>query len=54
MQTRKYPRTMQEAFGPYTDNRIAEEADRPLDWQDRIVIQACVVCAFALIVVVML
>ena len=24
MQTRKYPRTMQEAFGPYTSNRIEE------------------------------
>lgn len=24
MQTRKYPRTMQEAFGPYTDNQIHE------------------------------
>ena len=24
MQTRKYPRTMQEAFGPYTSNHIEE------------------------------
>lgn len=24
MQTRKYPRTLQQAFGPYTDNRIHE------------------------------
>ena len=24
MQTRKYPRTMQEAFGPYTSNQIEE------------------------------
>ena len=27
MQTRKYPRTLQEAFGPYTSNRI-DEPDR--------------------------
>lgn len=53
MNTRRYPRTMQEAFGPYTDNQICEP-ERPMDWQDRIVIKACAACALALLVVVML
>lgn len=26
MNTRRYPRTLKEAFGPYTDNRICEPA----------------------------
>jgi hypothetical protein len=26
--TRKHPRTLQEAFGPYTDSRIADTDDR--------------------------
>jgi len=33
--TRKHPRTLQEAFGPYTDDRI-EEPLRPLDRADKI------------------
>jgi len=27
MQTRKYPRTLQEAFGPYTSSKIEERRD---------------------------
>ena len=41
MNTRKYPRTLNEAFGPYTSNRIDE--DLPMDWQDYLVIAACIV-----------
>lgn len=33
--TRKHPRTLQEAFGPYTDDHI-EEPLRPLDRADKI------------------
>lgn len=33
--TRKHPRTLQEAFGPYTDDRI-EEPLRPLDGRDKV------------------
>lgn len=33
--TRKHPRTLQEAFGPYTDSQI-EEPLRPLDRADKI------------------
>lgn len=33
MQTRKHPRTLQEAFGPYTDHRIADhDTDYPPSW----------------------
>jgi hypothetical protein len=47
MQTRQYPRTMQQAFGPYTDHRIAE--DPPVwDWQDAVVFGGCVVVALVL------
>lgn len=28
MNTRKYPRTMQEAFGPYTSNQIEDREER--------------------------
>ena len=51
MQTRKYPRTLQEAFGPYTDSRI-EEAKRPLDRDDKIVMVGCVVVAIALSIII--
>jgi len=27
--TRRHPRTLQEAFGPYTDNRIADDEQTP-------------------------
>jgi hypothetical protein len=27
--TRRHPRTLQEAFGPYTDNRIEDEEQTP-------------------------
>jgi hypothetical protein len=38
---------MQQAFGPYTDHRIAE--DPPVwDWQDAVVFGGCVVVALVL------
>lgn len=49
MQTRKYPRTMQEAFGPYCDNRIAE--DHPMDWQDKVVMVGSIVCAICVVLI---
>lgn len=53
MQTRKYPRTLQEAFGPYTDNRIVEPK-RPFDRDDKIVMIGCIVAAVALAIIVSL
>lgn len=50
MQTRKYPRTMKEGFGPYTDNTLLPMKEtQPLDWQDVVVVLGS---AAALIVVV--
>lgn len=49
--TRKYPRTLQEAFGPYTDNCVVEPV-RPMDWRDKVVMAASVVAAVACFVAV--
>lgn len=51
MQTRKYPRTMNEAFGPYAHQCPIVEPQRPIDWQDRVVIAGSVIAAVALAVV---
>ena len=34
---------MQSAFGPYTSHDI-QESQRPMDWQDRVVLAGCWVC----------
>lgn len=44
MNTRKYPRTLNEAFGPYAGSKI-EEAGMPFDKADAIVIWGCVIAA---------
>jgi len=41
MNTRKHPRTLNEAFGPYTSSRIDD--DLPMDWQDKVVVGGCFV-----------
>lgn len=52
LNTCKHPRTMQEAFGPYVNNHIAEAED-PMDWQGLIIIlgSAVVVVVFLALVV---
>jgi len=50
MNTRKYPRTLQQAFGPYTSSHI-EEHKQPMDWQDVVVTVACCVIGFIWLVV---
>jgi hypothetical protein len=49
----KHPRTLNEALGPYTNNRIVE-VDPPFDWQDKLVVVAGIVaaCACALIITI--
>ena len=44
MNTRKHPRTLNEAFGPYAGNVISEPV-RPFDWQDRVVMIASIIAA---------
>lgn len=53
MQTRRFPRTMQEAFGPYTDDNLYEP-QRPMDWEDKVVLTGCVVTAIIFLVCVFL
>lgn len=48
MNTRKFPRTMQEAFGPYTDHRIYEPV-QPMHRNDKIVTTACAVALACLL-----
>jgi len=51
MNPRKFPRTMQQAFGPYTDHRIYEPV-QPMHRNDKIVTTACAValaCLLALL-----
>ena len=52
MNTRKYPRTLQEAFGPYTSRQI-DEPVRPFDRADKIVMFGAAV-AFAVLCVLMI
>jgi hypothetical protein len=49
MNTRRYPRTLQEAFGPYCGHHITEP--KPLHPHDRLVIRASVLAAVALAVI---
>lgn len=48
MNTRKYPRTLSEAFEPYTSTKI-EEAGMPLDKADAIVICGCALAAVVVV-----
>lgn len=42
--TRKYPRTMKEAFGPYTSDQLASPStDEPMPVADRIVLAASLI-----------
>ena len=49
MQTRKYPRTLQQAFGPYTSNRI-DTQDR-FEWSP-VRIALCVVYLAAIVTLI--
>lgn len=49
MNSRKYPRTLQEAFGPYTSRDLVEPK-RPLDWQDRVILGSSAVAAIVFVV----
>lgn len=40
MNTRKYPRTLQEAFGPYTSREVLDKTE--FDTSDLIVMAVCV------------
>lgn len=46
---RKHPRTLQQAFGPYTSNVITEEAD-PINWWAWAILAAVLVGAVWILV----
>jgi len=43
MNTRKFPRTIKEAFGPHSCQEV-EPSDPPLSFGDKVVMAACLVC----------
>jgi hypothetical protein len=47
--TRKYPRTLQEAFGPYASGSQLHTEYDPMPKADRIVVTACLIAAIALV-----
>ena len=47
---RKYPRTLQEAFGPYAHGSQLHTEQPAINKDDKIVLAACAVAAAALIV----
>lgn len=51
MNTRRYPRTMAEAFGPYTDNRLHAPSERGRNWAT-VVYAVMLVAAIAATVIV--
>lgn len=49
--TRRYPRTLTEAFGPYHHLAPLETEYMPMNRKDKIVIWGCVIAAIALAVI---
>jgi hypothetical protein len=47
----RFPRTLEQAFGPYTSQLITE-AEEPMHPHDRIVVIASVIAAVALVVLI--
>ena len=45
--TRRYPRTIQQAFGATESSHITEPT-RPFDWEDRAVLWGCVFAVVAI------
>jgi hypothetical protein len=46
---RKYPRTLQEAFGPYANGSQLHIEPEPMPKPDRIVVITCLIAALALV-----
>ncbi len=44
MNTRKYPRTLNEAFGPYAHIGGISGPDRPMDFEDKVVMAVSAIC----------
>ena len=46
--TKRHPRTLNEAFGPYTSHDF--EHDRTYDWQDVLVMAACTIISLGFLI----
>lgn len=52
--TRKYPRTLEEAFGPYQRGPVEPMQDRqPADPADKLVITVCTLISFVMFVMML-
>ena len=52
--TYRAPRTLQQAFGPYTDDNLTDQkgyryVDPPLDWQDELILWGCAITVLAVV-----
>ncbi len=54
MNTRKYPRTMTEAFGPYTDNKLHEPDCEPGDFKDELVFWGSTIAGLAALAIMLI
>ena len=50
--TRKYPRTLEQAFGPYARGPIQEQYE-PMPKADRIVVAGCIVAGIIMVALVL-
>lgn len=50
--TKRYPRTLQEAFGPHTSSQIWAQPD-PMHPKDRIVVRAALIAGVAGLIVIL-
>lgn len=53
MNTRKYSRTMRDAFGPYTDDTLYPMDQDDRDWQDTVVLWGCGITALLVAMLVL-
>lgn len=47
--TRRYPRTLEQAFGPYQRGPVHEQNKQPMDPADKLVITVCALISAAML-----
>jgi hypothetical protein len=51
--TRRYPRTLEEAFGPYQRGPVHEQDTPPMDPADKLMITVCTLISAAMLVMML-
>ncbi len=51
--TRRYSRTLEEAFGPYQRGQLSEQNTPPMDPADKMVIVVCIMLAAAMLLMML-